>query len=166
MLNDEDEIEEFLIEERKLERIWLGLCYSLFFLYLFFVVMIGLKIFDFNRYINAVMLIQELLLIVGLVYSYNSLTRLLKEFHLKRYKEIKSSMGYFFYVELIPLVISCIFFIFTFLRKATDTVPVDEYVYVVIVEVTVMLIYPFIQAYGIIHLKDSKDPISGISNLN
>ena len=75
-------------------------------------------------------------------------------------------MKYFFLVEIIPLVIDVSWYTIAILDYNTDLIPKSLYKAAFEIDSMVQFIYPFLQAYGIIKLKDSKDPINGISNLN
>ena len=69
-------------------------------------------------------------------------------------------MKYFFLVEIIPLFITvsvnCLSFI----------VSSDVFAHIYSIFTVFLDVYPLLQAYGFLRLKDSKDPLQNISQLN
>ena len=74
-------------------------------------------------------------------------------------------MKFFFVLETIPLMIDTLNYIY---HEGVRTRLIECYpVWLDIVQHEyTWIIYPLIQAFGMIFLKDSKDPLQGISDLN
>ena len=80
---------------------------------------------EINSYLNFITLYQmsnlysiiELTILVGLVYSYRSLTLLMQQHHPDRYLEIKQSMKYFLYVETVPFSYEVVYNFLLFLKS-------------------------------------------------
>ena len=112
-------------------------------------------------------IVEDVFILGGLIYSYNTLTNLIKKYHPIRYEEMKKQMRLFYLVEVIPLTYNmgvCVMEIAKELSPAS--VPNDIYFFIYGIDYFFWYIYPLSQAYGMISLKDSKDPLQGISNLD
>ena len=99
-------------------------------------------------------------MVAGLVLSYTSLTRLIQLHHPKRFAEIKLSIRYFYIFELIPLSSFILYEIIWLIHIADSNFITEEIVsqFSGVYEV-IWFLYPLIQAYGTIRIKDTADPL-------
>ena len=75
-------------------------------------------------------------------------------------------MRFFILVGTIPIVFNILFYVVHLVFERTSIISLDFYILCSRIDIFIMFWYPFLQAYGMIALKDNKDCISGISNLN
>jgi len=88
MLNDKNEKKLFLEKEHRQEKIWIGFCFGILFQYLIGISMCYFvdKEFPYEIFI----IFTSTVVFSGLVYTYKVLTTNLKEYHPKRYVEVKT----------------------------------------------------------------------------
>ena len=97
---------------------------------------------------------------MALFYSYLTLINLIKEFHFERYNEVKKQMKFFMYVETVPLILdTCYTVLDTFKAIYPEIISESTYYQIDQCHAFVWTVYPCLQAYGMIRLKDSKDPL-------
>ena len=95
-----------------------------------------------------------------MVYSYYSLSSLIKVHHPIRYSEIKKAMRFFFIFEFFPLFITELNYIFDILNMLSTSIISTPFTYGFYdIYLLVWTVYPVIQAYGLVRLKDTKDPL-------
>ena len=111
-------------------------------------------------------LLNDLILLPGLVLSYHSLVKQLKELHPGRYEEVKIPMRFFFLSETIPITLISVADVIKILMMVIPRNMTDYFDgFSEVLKEILWYIYPLLQAYGMLRLKDSKDPIGGISAL-
>jgi len=113
----------------------------------------------------CLLLFTELMILIGLVYSYYQLVKLLKEYHTLRYLEVRIQLTFFMLTEIIPLSLDIVYLVISILYSSTSVIPDEVHNFVNTFDAYLWTIYPVLQAFGMLVLKDSKDPISGISKL-
>jgi hypothetical protein len=59
--------------------------------------------------LKAIFILINILILVGLSYSYTSLTHLIRIYHPTRFLEISKQMKFFFFVETTPMLVQIIF---------------------------------------------------------
>ena len=75
-------------------------------------------------------------------------------------------MKFFFFVETIPFSYEIVYNLLIYINELNrDYIPTDVLNYFKWFNLLLLLTYPLLQAYGILFLKDSKDPLQGISML-
>ena len=106
---------------------------------------------------------MEIFLIIGLIYAYLTTISILRKNHGKRYDEIKDSMKYFYIIEIFPLILTVLLDIYGtvyyYFNNSEIKIQLD------LIRI-VWSLYPLFQAYGMLSIKESKDPLSGISKLD
>jgi hypothetical protein len=99
----------------------------------------GISSFFDLIFVTYFYLILIALLLIGMVYYYNSLTYLIQLYHPERYDEIKYSMKYFFLIETIPLCLTVI------LNCLSSTVSnEDALVFIVNTYQVIWILYPLL----------------------
>jgi hypothetical protein len=108
-------------------------------------------------------LFHDIIVVFGLNYSYFSMTSLIQKNHPGRYSQIKASLKYFYLVETIPLVVTLTLDIIQI--SIMIFIKVDVSLFTNLIEF-IWILYPLLQTFGMLYLKDTKDPLSGISKLD
>ena len=88
-----------------------------------FVILVYIEsvVYGFNKlYGYYIKLILVLVLFIGYIYSYKSLTCLIQKYHVDRYLKIKRSLRVFIIAEMIPLVISISFNLSNIIKRVED----------------------------------------------
>ena len=60
--------------------------------------------------------ILDIFIVSSLIYSYTTLTDLIKKYHEKRYEEVKKQMKFFLYIEVVPFIVDSFFVAFDVLK--------------------------------------------------
>ena len=106
----------------------------------------------FSKWYTSYIPISILAVVFGLLVSYYKLSNLIYIHHNERYHEFKTSFRFFFLAEFVPLCILAVFYTISLLSESLKEEIFDTYV---IFEA----MYPLFQAFGMLYLKDSKDPL-------
>ena len=102
------------------------------------------ELIDF-RDMETLFSIEELLIVIGLIYSYFSLSSLIYKHHPKRFAEIKTQMSFFFYVETIPFTFEIFYNLVLFLRHFyTDFPSVVSFRCILTLNLVLILVYPLL----------------------
>ena len=123
--------------------------------------------FDLYHWQNIYMPIMDFLIVFGLLHSYCSMISLMKKHHVQRYKQIRKQLMFFFLIEVTPygmFLLQKVYSIVIKLRIISDTIVV--YGSFIRVCYIISLIYPMLQAIGMLFLKESSDPLQKISKLD
>ena len=70
------------------------------------------------------------MILTGLVYSYNRLVKLLKEYHTGRYSEVRLSLTFFMLTETIPLTLDIVVRVIKILYLNTNVISDELYNFV------------------------------------
>jgi hypothetical protein len=106
------------------------------------------------------------MILKGLVYSYFKLIQPLKEYHFERYLKVNLQLTFFILSEVIPLAIDIVNRVIKLLYMNTrDVIPAKVFNTVGYIDQYLWTVYPLLQAFGMLVLKSSQDPINGISKL-
>ena len=118
-----------------------------------------------EKLLNLIVLAFNFSVISALIYSYRSMVFLLKGYHSQHYEDIKSGLKFFFILELTSLVIYNTFLgIFSvYMFHIFTDFDADIMGYITNIEILWISFYPLLQAFGMIFLKESSDPLQGIS---
>ena len=100
------------------------------------------------------------LLVGGLIFTYCSLTSLLKEYHIENYKNIRRPLLWFFLFEItgqvldVSYVIMCLLHEFDYINFNIKDINIVNRIWLIM-----WLIYPIFQAIGMVVIKEAVDPI-------
>lgn len=149
---------DFEKKETKIQRYYISAVVLMFIFYACKLVNPGKSNFQYLLYLNSGLLI-DVAVVAGLNYSYFTAIPLIKKYHYKRFREIKVQVQFFYLIETIPLTVSFALELTAIIFPTINNV-VDQ------INTVVWCIYPILQAYGMMRLKESKDPLGGISKLD
>ena len=83
-----------------------------------------------------------MMILMGLVYSYYRLVKLLKEYHPLRYLEVRLQLIFFMLTEMIPLALDIVIKLIQILYINTSVISNDEFNFVNIFETYLWTVYP------------------------
>ena len=84
------------------------------------------------------------MILIGLVYSYNQLVKLLKEYHSVRYLEVRLQLTFFMLTETIPLTLDIVVRVIKILYIHTSVISDEVYNFALYIDNYLWTIYPLL----------------------
>ena len=92
----------------------------------------------------CLLLFSELMILLGLVYSYFQLIKLLKEYHPLRYLEVRLQLTFFLLTEIIPLTLDIVIKVIKILYFNTSIISDEVFNFVNYFDNYLWTIYPLL----------------------